>query len=158
MVFRTRALLAGATLPSCVLVATGLPWPARVALIAVATLCCAQLARRADLRVRTVVAAIGVVLLVAVAFPPRESHDLWSYVEYGRILGVHGMSPYLHTPSQFSGDPFLHLAGWRTTPSVYGPAFNVFAALGAILGGHSMLLVRLWHQLSAAGALTAVLA
>ncbi len=150
--------LAGATVPSVtLLVVVGMPWTLRIALIAISTSCCAALARRRDLDVRTVVVAISTVVLVAIACPPRASHDLWSYVEYGRMLGIKGVSPYVHTPAQFPHDPFLHLVTWRGTPSVYGPAFTAFSALGALLAGPSFLVARLWHQFAAAGALTGAL-
>jgi len=149
------ALLTGAALPSAVLLvgAREVPVFAAVLLVIIATLCCAALARTPQLSLRAVIVTIGVVLLIAVAVGPVGSHDLWSYVEYGRILGRHGDSPYLYTPSNFPHDPFLHLAGWRHTPSVYGPAFSLFAAAGAIVAGHSVLIARLWHQLAAAAAL-----
>jgi len=135
-----------------------LPWPVRLLLVATASLGCASVARRSDLALGVVVAPIAAVLVVAVVARPTGSHDIWSYVIYGRMLGLHGASPYLHTPNQFHTDPFLHLVDWRRSPSVYGPAFSVFAAAGAILAGPSMLLARLWHQGAAALALVVALA
>ena len=134
------------------------PWPVRLVLVAIACLGCASLARRSDLTLGVVVAAVATVLVVAVAANPTGSADIWSYVMYGRMLGLHGASPYLHTPSQFPTDPFLHLVDWRRSPSVYGPVFNVFAAAGAVLAGPSVLLARLWHQCAAALALVVALA
>jgi len=134
-----------------------LPWPVRVLLVATASLACASLAHRSDVTLGAAVPAIAAVLVLAVAARPRGSRDIWSYVIYGRMLGLHGASPYLHTPSQFPGDPFLHLVDWRQSPSVYGPVFNLFAAAGAVLAGPSVLLARLWHQGAAALALTVAL-
>jgi hypothetical protein len=147
----------GAVLSSIALVAGTRPWWARIVLVVLATVCVAVLTRRRELGIRPVLVAIGVVTGAAVFFGPRESHDVWSYVEYGRILAIHGVSPYLHTPSQFPHDPFFQLVGWRHTPSVYGPVFTLFAALGEIVAGPSLLLARLWHQLFAAGSLAAAL-
>jgi hypothetical protein len=115
---------------SVALVVGARPWFLRFALVVAGTACCAAAVRRADVKVSVVVCAITVVTAAAVLSSPRESHDLWSYVEYGRMLAVHGVSPYLHTPSQFPHDPFFRLVDWRQTPSVYGPVFNEFAALG----------------------------
>ncbi|HVP69705.1 MAG TPA: glycosyltransferase 87 family protein, partial [Gemmatimonadaceae bacterium] len=53
--------------------------------------------------------------------------------------------------------PFLHLVDWRRSPSVYGPVFNLFSAVGAVVAGPSLLLARLWHQCAAALALVVAL-
>lgn len=134
-----------------------LPWPVRLLLVATASLGCASLARRSDVTLGAVVPAIATVLVLAVVVRPTGSRDIWSYVVYGRMLGLHGASPYLYTPSQFPADPFLHLVDWRRSPSVYGPLFNLFAAAGAVLAGPSVLLARLWHQGAAAVALAVAL-
>ena len=46
---------------------------------------------------------LGTAILVA----PHDSHDLWSYTMYGRILSVHHASPWVVTPAHFHGDPYL---------------------------------------------------
>jgi hypothetical protein len=127
--------LCGAVLSSVALVAGARPWWARIVLVVLATVCCAVLTRRRELGIRPVLVAIGVVTGAAVFFGPRESPNVWSYADYGRMLAVHGVSPYLHTPSQFPHDPLFHLVGWRNTPSVYGPVFNAFAALEELVAG-----------------------
>ncbi len=116
--------------------------------------------RRHDLRIGPVALAIGVVLACAVVLPPRgPSHDLWSYVMYGRTVAFHHADPYVHPPEDFPSDPFLERvsSGWRDAPAAYGPGFVAFAAIGARLSGDSFLLARLWHQLAAAAALIAIL-
>ena len=90
-------------------------------------------------------------MLIAVALEPTGSHDLWSYTMYGRMVSQYGVSPYSHVPYDFPHDQFLHLVspGWRHTPSVYGPAFVAFSAVGSALAGGSVLVARLYHELSA---------
>ena len=56
---------------------------------------------------RLVAIAIAGLLVVAVAVPPRQSHDFWSYAAYGRLVGVHHVSPYEHAPSEYPHDPFV---------------------------------------------------
>ncbi len=76
--------------------------------------------------------AIGTAYAISVAAPPRNSHDLWSYVMYGRMVSAHHLSPYSHVPIDFLHDPLLGrvATGWRHTSSVYGPLFTgVSAAL-----------------------------
>lgn len=113
--------------------------------------------QRVDIRVLAI--AIGGLMIVAAAMEPTGSHDLWSYTMYGRMISQYGVSPYSHVPNDFPHDPFLHLVsgGWRHTPSVYGPAFVAFSAIGTALSGSSMLVARLYQQLSAAIAVTVAL-
>jgi hypothetical protein len=99
-------------------------------------------------RPRWVATAIVVAFAIAIAVPPRGSHDLWSYVMYGRTVGVHHASPYLHAPSAYPHDPFLHLvsSGWQGTRSVYGPLFTGLSAILTRLAGTSVLRARLAFQ------------
>jgi hypothetical protein len=117
-------------------------------------------ARRPRLGPRPVVAAIGVVLLVAVSVGPRSSNDVWSYTMYGRMVSVHGASPYEHVPADFRSDPFQHLVSpiWQHRGSVYGPAFVAYAAALTYAAGDSRLVDRLLFQLGAALIVAAALA
>jgi Glycosyltransferase family 87 len=110
--------------------------------------------------VRALAVAIGGLMVLAVALAPTGSHDVWSYTMYGRMVSEYGASPYSHVPHDFLHDPFFHLVsrGWRHTPSVYGPVFVVFSAIGTALAGGSALLARLFHELGAAIAVTIALA
>jgi hypothetical protein len=73
----------------------------------------------------------GALLIVAVVFPPRTSHDLWSYAMYGRITATHHADPYRTTPASFPHDPALPRVdpAWRHQRSVYGPIFTGASAL-----------------------------
>jgi alpha-1,6-mannosyltransferase len=73
----------------------------------------------------------GALLMVAVVFPPRTSHDLWSYAMYGRITAAHHASPYVASPASFPHDPALERVdpAWRHTRSVYGPMFTGASAV-----------------------------
>ncbi|MGZ4690362.1 MAG: glycosyltransferase 87 family protein [Acidimicrobiia bacterium] len=112
---------------------------------------------RVDIRVLTV--AIGALMVAAVALPPITSHDLWSYQVYGRMISHYGVSPYSHVPSDFPHDPFVHLVanGWRHTPSIYGPVFAGYAAIGGAFAGSSTLLARLFYEAGAAVAVAIAL-
>ena len=93
--------------------------------------------------------AIGTAYAISVAAPPRNSHDLWSYVMYGRMVSAHHLSPYSHVPIDFLHDPFLGrvAAGWRHTSSVYGPVFTgVSAALTRVRGRFRTSRARLAFQ------------
>jgi hypothetical protein len=105
--------------------------------------------------ISTVALAIGALLVLAVSLPPHDSHDVWSYVVYGRMLERYRVSPYTHAPRDFPHDPFFRLVDWRNTPSVYGPVFVGIAAVGSRIAGTSMFVARVYHQLLAAAALAA---
>jgi hypothetical protein len=108
---------------------------------------------------RLVVLAIGAVLAVAVVVPPRGSHDLWGYVEYGRIVSEHDASPYERVPADFPHDPLLPRmgSGYHRTRSPYGPAFTAISAVATGATGSDPLPNRLAFQaleaLAVAGAL-----
>ena len=114
---------------------------------------------RLESRPRWAVTAIVLVFAMALAVPPRGSHDLWSYVMYGRTIGVHHASPYVHSPSDYPHDPFLHLvgAGWRGTTSVYGPLFTALSTALTKVSGASALRARLAFQSLALVGVVAVL-
>jgi hypothetical protein len=115
---------------------------------------------RLESRPRGTACAIALAFAIAIAVPPRGSHDLWSYVMYGRTIAVHHASPYLHAPNAYPRDPFLHLvgSGWKGTKSIYGPLFaGVSAALTKVAGG-SVLRARLAFQGLALLGVVAVLA
>ncbi len=95
--------------------------------------------------VGAVVATGAVVFLAAVVVAPHDSHDLWSYAMYGRIVSTHHASPWVTVPAHFPGDPFLLrvASGWRHTTSIYGPAFTFLAAAITRVGSDSATAVRM---------------
>jgi glycosyl transferase family 87 len=107
--------------------------------------------RRPRVGIRPVLVAIGLVLLVAVALPPRSSNDVWSYTMYGRMVSVHSASPYQHVPADFRTDPFDRRVSpiWQHRGSVYGPAFVGYAAAVTFIAGDSVTADRLLFQLGA---------
>jgi len=105
-------------------------------------------ARWPALSIGLVTIATVATFFVAVVVIPRFTGDLWSYAMYGRILGVHHLSPWTHAPAAFPHDPLLHRVGstWRHTPSVYGPAFTAVSATAAWILGATALPTRLFYQ------------
>jgi hypothetical protein len=107
------------------------------------------LARRPGALTRSVV-VVGIVAVLgaAVLTPPRDSNDLWGYVSYARVLTVHHANPYERPPSDFPDDPLLERMSeeYRSTPSIYGPAFTVVSATGTLVAGPSATANRLFFQ------------
>ena len=128
-----------------------------VACVALAAVVLVPGLRRA-LTLRMVLTATLVLLAIAVAAPPAETHDLYSYAMDGRIVAHYGDSPYTHAPSDYPHDPLLRevAAGWRHTPSLYGPAFTAASAAIASVAGTDVLANRLGFQLLAAACVLAL--
>ena len=108
--------------------------------------------------VRTVVllgvAAHAVVLLIPLVF----SRDVYSYIAYGRISGLHGANPYVRTPIDFPTDPILSLVGhtWVDTPAVYGPLFTGVSSVLTRAVRSIPVLVSIFRAVAAAASLGTV--
>ncbi len=102
---------------------------------------------RADRRVRVgaVAACAAAILITAIVLGPHDSHDLWSYTMYGRILSAHHANPWAVSPAHFPHDPFLFRvgSGWRHTTSIYGPVFGLLSAAITKVGGEAATAVRM---------------
>ena len=59
------------------------------------------------------------------------SRDVYSYIAYGNIAGLHHANPYVQTPADFPHDAVAVLVGpkWFSTPAVYGPLFTSYASI-----------------------------
>ena len=150
---RTARVLA-ATSATGLAVATDrqLPNPLHIAIVVVACIGYVGMLiadkRWGGLRIGLVAVATVAPVVVALVVIPRFTGDVWSYAMYGRILGVHHLSPWTHAPAAFPHDSLLHLVGrtWRGTPSVYGPAFTAASATSASVLGAGALATRLFYQ------------
>jgi Glycosyltransferase family 87 len=69
----------------------------------------------------TCVVALHMVLLLS---PPLQLTDLFNYLGYARLGGLHGLSPYDHVISQATHDPVFQWTTWYHLPSPYGPLFT----------------------------------
>ena len=89
----------------------------------------------------TVVIAAVVAHVVVLTLPLLLSRDVYSYIAYGSIAGIHHANPYVRTPADFPRDAVAMLVGpkWFAVPAVYGPLFTGFASL----------VVRTFHGLAA---------
>jgi alpha-1,6-mannosyltransferase len=107
---------------------------------------------------RAVGAAGAVALVIGVAAPLLLSRDVYSYAAYGRELAVHHANPYVVPPSTFRGDPFFGVLSpeWRSTRSVYGPAFTLLSVAVAKMWsgspGATVFAFKLLAGLAAGGA------
>jgi hypothetical protein len=100
-----------------------------------------QAARRARgkaawLVVAGTAAACGAALLFLYPF---DAADIFDNIMHGRILGVYAANPFWRTGANFSHDSFYRYMAWKTTPSAYGPLWEVLAGGVARLAGDGVI-------------------
>jgi hypothetical protein len=66
------------------------------------------------------------------------SLDIYDYVARGRITGVHRGNPYVRTPVQYPGDPFMEYASWKDKTAAYGPVWEVLSGFISRLAGDTL--------------------
>jgi hypothetical protein len=108
--------------------------------------------RRRCLTRGLVLGVSGALLVVAVATPPAQSADVWSYAMYGRMVSEYRANPYRHTPAEYQADPIGQRVSrfWLDSRSVYGPLFTAVSAVGMAGAGGSTTVARLYFQALAA--------
>ena len=77
------------------------------------------------LSMRTIVIAVVALHAVLLLSPPLELTDLFNYLGYARLGGLHHLNPYTHVIGAASHDPVYGLTSWRNLRSPYGPAFTL---------------------------------
>lgn len=80
--------------------------------------------------------ASGIILLYLYPF---DAADIFDNIMHGRILGVHGVNPFVVAPRAFKSDPFYPYTGWKDYPSAYGPLWETLASLAARLAGKDIV-------------------
>ena len=96
---------------------------------------------RGAVSLRTVVILAVAANVIVLTLPLLFSRDVYSYIAYGNIAGLHHANPYVQTPADFPLDAVAALVGpkWFSTPAVYGPLFT----------GYVSIVVRTVHALGA---------
>ena len=104
--------------------------------------------------------AVAVLMVIAVALPPRTSNDVWAYSIYGRIVTAHEASPYVHYPEEYPSDPYFPRAkrGYHNIRSVYGPVWTGLSAGVMEIANENKTGARLLFQGIAAASVLGALA
>jgi hypothetical protein len=76
------------------------------------------------LSMRTLWACLAVLLVIMLLGPPLQLNDVFNYLGYARLGGLHGLNPYNHVIGAISYDPVYRLASWRNLTSPYGELFT----------------------------------
>jgi len=72
----------------------------------------------------TVVIALHVILLLG---PPTQLTDMFNYLGYARLGGLHHLNPYTHPISAETYDPVFLLSSWHDLKSPYGELFTILS-------------------------------
>jgi Glycosyltransferase family 87 len=82
------------------------------------------LAALRTLSMRMIAACIVGVHVLLLLAPPFQLTDMFNYLGYARLGGLHGLNPYTHVIGQEMHDPVYHYATWANLHSPYGPLFT----------------------------------
>jgi hypothetical protein len=72
--------------------------------------------------------------------PPLELTDMFNYLGYARLGGLHGLNPYTHVIAFEPADPIYRWATWKHLLSPYGPLFT----LGTYATAHLSIAAAYW--------------
>lgn len=67
------------------------------------------------------VLALNVIMLMT---PPLQLTDVFNYLGYARLGGLHDLNPYTHVIALEQHDPVYRLSTWHHLTSPYGPLFT----------------------------------
>ncbi|MEP7286611.1 MAG: glycosyltransferase family 39 protein [Chloroflexota bacterium] len=91
---------------------------------------------------------------------PADAADIYDYILRGRMSATYKLNPMVDTPNEIATDPFYDFAAptWHNSPSAYGPAWEMLAAVGSrITGDENIPNVIIFKLISVIGyALTAL--
>jgi hypothetical protein len=73
---------------------------------------------------RMIVAVVVALNAILVLSPPLQLTDLFNYLGYARLGGLHHLNPYTHVIANAIHDPVYRFTSWHHLHSPYGPAFT----------------------------------
>lgn len=79
------------------------------------------------LSMRMIVGCIVALNAIMLLGPPFQLTDMFNYLGYARLGGLHGMNPYTHVIGQEMHDPVYHFATWDNLHSPYGELFTALS-------------------------------
>jgi hypothetical protein len=82
------------------------------------------LASAGALSMRAIVICIVALHAILLLGPPLQLTDLFNYLGYARLGGLHHLNPYTHVIAQEAHDPVYRLTTWHHLHSPYGPLFT----------------------------------
>lgn len=67
---------------------------------------------------------VGVLMALLLLTPPLQLTDLFNYLGYARLGGLHGLNPYTHVIGEIRRDPIYLFSTWHGLHSPYGELFT----------------------------------
>lgn len=77
------------------------------------------------LSMRAIAITIAALYALLLLSPPLGLTDMFNYLGYARLGGLHGLNPYTHVIADEYFDPVYMLATWRHYHSPYGQVFTL---------------------------------
>lgn len=87
------------------------------------------LAAARTLSLRVIVITIVAIHMILLLSPPLQLTDVFNYLGYARLGGLHHLNPYTHVISQEAHDPVYRFSTWHGLHSPYGPLFTAASYL-----------------------------
>jgi alpha-1,6-mannosyltransferase len=84
----------------------------------------AALASVRSLSMRAIVITIVALHAILLLSPPQQLTDLFNYLGYARLGGLHHLNPYTHPIAAELHDPVYRFTTWHHLLSPYGPLFT----------------------------------
>ncbi len=81
------------------------------------------------LSMRLIVLCVLALHLILLMGPPLTLTDLFNYIGYARLGGLHGLNPYTHVIQAELHDPVYRFTTWHHLSSPYGPLFSAASYL-----------------------------
>jgi hypothetical protein len=76
------------------------------------------------LSMRTIVICVVALHAILLMSPPLQLTDLFNYLGYARLGGLHHLNPYTHVMANELHDPAFRFSSWHHLRSPYGPLFT----------------------------------
>jgi hypothetical protein len=76
---------------------------------------------------RTIALAVIALHLILLMTPPVSLTDLFNYLGYARLGGLHHLNPYTHVIQDELRDPIYRFSTWHHLSSPYGPLFSALS-------------------------------
>jgi alpha-1,6-mannosyltransferase len=80
-----------------------------------------------SLSMRVIVVCIVALHVILLLGPPFQLTDMFNYLGYARLGGLHGLNPYTHVIGQEMHDPVFHFSTWDNLHSPYGELFTALS-------------------------------
>ena len=85
------------------------------------------------LSMRVIVGAVVALELILLLSPPLQLNDVFNYIGYARLGGLHHLNPYTHVIKQEFFDPVYRFSSWHNLRSPYGSLFTAITYPLALL-------------------------